>query len=297
MLTLLISCAPPPETCTACVLEDPNNFAYTAALDVEVTPVAPMTDLLIDWTALTRDIQGHAVGPTDIATARLIAFRDATPAEVADGLTNDDLTQSEVSIYLTCSSEDRACPLSEFALHGSGVDVSQYTEPGASTWLIALSRAQEAGAGAMIFFNPTEGETNTTVAINDASSRLDVEVDLHSLAPVVVEADDPNVTLDWSELSTDGLGNPINLDGIDEVFVARYDATFPELESQVFDLMTLSPDTWVGDVSGARSLVLSDLDGPRPFPGVDATSTWLVALTCSTCTNPAPRFVTVLQGV
>ncbi len=294
---LLAACAPPAAEppCTTCALADANNFAWTADLAVDVLPARALTDVTLRWPALTRDLQGHALDPlADVAQAKLVAFRDLSPAEVAEGLAADTVFQSDVTLYVVCEPSDAACRLSDFGILGSAVDVSAYFEEGAATWLLALARPGEPGAAALAFLDP-RADGDTTVSLTDDTGRLAVEVDLRSLAPVRVPADDPALLLAWDGLTVDGRGNPLALGSVDGVSVARYDAPLAELEEHVFDLLTRTDDVWSAPTSG-RSVDLSTLAGPRPFPGIDADGTWLFALTCSSCTNPTPRFVTVLVG-
>lgn len=294
-LLALAACAdvPAPEPCTACALTDANNFTYTADLSADVLPARALSDVTVEWSALTRDLQGHALDPLhDLATARLVAFRDLTPDEVAAGLAAETLFQSEVTLYVTCAPEDAACALTDFGILGSALDVSEYFAEDAATWLLALARPDEPGAAAIAFLEPTPAGP-ATVSL-DGPGRLDVQVDFRSLDPVHVPADDPHVLLSWDTLTRDGLGNPLALGSVDGVALARFDAPLDELEGRVFDLLA-GPEVWTAATS-ERAVDLSTLEGPRPFPGVDADGTWLFALTCASCTNPTPRFVTVLSA-
>jgi hypothetical protein len=283
--------------CTSCSLTDANNFAYSAALDIDVVPVAANAPVRIDWSGLTHDVQGHPLDlATDIAGARLIAFRDITPAAVARGLANDDLEQADVSLFVTCTPTTPGCGLDEFGVLGNPVDVPTYFSEGSATWLVALTSTFEAGAAAFVFLEPKDASLVTSAAIGDDTSALDVDVDFASLTPVVVPAGEAALHLDWSGLTRDGLGNELSLDAIDGIFLGRYTESPAELEGRVFDLETLAAETWEAPVDGLRSLGLGTLRGDTVFAGIDDTSTWLLALRCSSCINPTPRFVTFLRG-
>jgi hypothetical protein len=277
------------------VLADENNYTYEADLFVDVAPARALEDVAVSWEGLTRDLQGHAVDPVaDITTARLIAFRDQTPEEVSASLADDSLLQSDVTLFVMCTPAAAQCKLSEFSILGSGVDVSDYFEVGSASWLLAIGRDGEPGASALLFLDP-QVDGPTSVALTDDSSALVADVDLRSAPPIHVAPNDPDVSISWENLTTDGLGNPLALGSIDGVYVARYDDALSDLEEQVFDLFTMSLDTWSAPVSG-HAVSLSSLSGPYAFPGVDDAGTWLLALTCSSCTNPAPRFVAVLKA-
>jgi hypothetical protein len=284
------------EPCVDCALADDNNFSYAADLTADVVPIGANADATLDWSALAHDLQGHALDPAvDIGQVQLVAMRDLAPDEVATALANDDLEQSAVTLYVTCDPEGAACALSEFGVLGAPFDLLQYLDDGVATWLVALTRFDEPGAATLVFLEPRDGEANHTVAVGDDTSRLDVDVDLAALAPVVVPEGEPAVTLDWSGLTRDGLGNPLDLGRIDDVLLARFDQPVEELQTRVFDLEEIASASWRGDVSGGRSVSLDTLEGDTPFAGVDDEGTWLVALGCSTCSNPAPRFVTRLS--
>jgi hypothetical protein len=250
----------------------------------------------VSWAGLTRDLQGHPIDPAaDVTLARLVAFRDLSPAQVQDRLAADRVEQADVTLYMVCPPEGTACRLSDFSIGGSPVDASTYFTEGSATWLVALASAQSQGAAALLFLEPEDSAEAATATIGDDSSALDVDVDLQSLTPVPV-APGPAITMDWSGLTRDGLGNEALIDAIDGVSVAHYDAPLGELEGNVFDLLTATDDVWTADVTGARSVDLAALHGPRPFPGVTADGVWLLALTCSYCANPGPEFVTVLTA-
>jgi hypothetical protein len=298
-LLLLCACASSSEgrdPCTDCSLSDANNFTYSSALDIGVLPAAALTDDHIDWSGLTRDVHGHPVDlSADISSARLIAFRDMTPEDVTEGLANDNLAQADVTLFVMCDPTQPSCSLGQFGLLGNPVDVPSYFAEGSATWLLALMSDVEPGAAAFAFLSPETGAADT-VRIDSDTSALDATVDFLSLRSVLVPEGEPAVTVGWSALTRDGLGNDLSLQMLDEVFVGRYDLSRGALEARVFDLESLAVESWEAPIAGQLSVRLDTLAGDRPFPGADAESTWLLALRCSTCTNPTPRFVTFLEG-
>ena len=72
-----------------------------------------------------------------------------------------------------------------------------------------------------------------------------------------------------------------------------------ELEAQFTDLRTIATDLYSANIFSGTVLdftMLADSTG-NPFPGVDSTGTWLVALFCDNCRNPAPWYLTILESV
>lgn len=41
---------------------------------------------------------------------------------------------------------------------------------------------------------------------------------------------------------------------------------------------------------------LTEETSAAPFTGIDGTGTWILALKCTKCTNPAPWFLTILTA-
>ncbi len=284
--------------CSDCVLANRNNFAYTSELDIGSSPLRAETDATIRWDTLTRDVRGGAIDPRrDLDEARLIAFRDLDPDTLAYAIAHDELDQADVSVFVTCTPTDAACALSDFGMFGNTLDIQQYFQEGYGTWLLALGKHGAPGADALMFLD-ADAETDVIEAhITDTTSRLSVDVDLDTLTPLVVPLGNPDLTMDWSALTRDGLGDELDHATLDELWVARFAETPEELASDVFSLEERAQVSWTLDVSGLGAASLADLVGTGAFSGIDYAGTWLLALRCRTCTNPAPRFVTVLEGI
>lgn len=286
------------EPCLVCALTDENQYRYAADLRARTVPLAAGADALVRWDTLAHDIHGHPRDPVeDIDAARLVAFRGLGPDEVLDALERDDLSQSAVTLYLTCAPTDAACALTEFGLLGNVLDVTEYFVPGQATWLVALASDDEPGASAFLFLDPTEGIDADEAVVDDDASALDVDVDFESLAPVRVPVGRPDVDVDWSGVTRDGLGNPFYAPSVDGLLLARYDATPAELAERVFDLEEDALERWSLRLEGSTHASLADVEGDTPFAGVAPGSTWVLALRCSSCLNPAPRVLTFLEPV
>ena len=297
-LTLLLACAPeaPPSACVDCALRDANNYSYTSELDIGALPVNERADTVVRWDHLTRDVRGDVFDPMAVEQARIIGFASLSAAEVTEALTHDAVDQADVGGYATCTPTGTSCALSDFGLLGNSVDIQQYMQDDGSTWLITLGSAGSLAVDAMAFLTPRPGIDATEVSITNETSRLDVRVELDALEPVVVRGGTSALHMDWSALDHDGLGDPLDHGTVDEVWVGRFTQTLPELEAQIFHLETLAAETWSMDVAGADDADLAELKGQRAVPGVDADWTWILALRCRACTNPAPRLITVLEA-
>lgn len=297
----IIACGGPPDVavapCTDCLLTNANNFAYTTDLHIGSSPLRAQTDATIRWDTLTKEVRGGDLDPLrDIEEARLIAFRDLDRAAVSEALAHDELAQSDVIVFVTCQPTDASCALSDFGMFGNRVDIQQYFQEGYGTWLLALGKKGEPGADALMFLEAVAATDVTEARLTDSTSTLSVDVDLDSLRPLVVPVATPAIRIDWSGLTRDGLGDTLDHDTLDQLWVARFAEAPEALAQDVFSLDERAQVSWNLDVSGLDSATLTDLDGAGAFGGIDEGGTWLLALRCTSCTNPAPRFVTLLEG-
>jgi len=297
-LVLLGACNPPAaveprEPCGECGLTDAQNYAYTSELSIGELPLPELVDSTVRWDGLTRDLRGDALDPID--EARLIAFRDLAPDEIAWALSHDALYQADVALYVTCATTAGRCALSEFGMMGNALGIQDYFEAGSATWLLVLGQAGGLQVEGLAFLSPQADGAAPEAVVTDDTSRLDVEVDLHSLTPVVVAPFETGIRLDWSGLAHDGLGDALDPDTVDELWVGRFAQTPAELEVRIFELESLAESSWTAIVSGTTSASLTQLEGTAPFAGIDRTGTWVAALRCHGCTNPAPRLLTFLE--
>lgn len=287
--TAVVACGDP------CVLSDDQNFDYDSSMDVTVTPATAEADLLLDWSALDTDVQGHAVDPdTGVTQVTLVVFKGLSYDEVLDGLVHDQLDQTKVNAYFLCTPTDSTCLLSDFGLGASKPGVDQYFVEDSGTWLFVLTGGDDNGSRSLQFAEPRDDSTNTDLTWDNQTASLSIDVDLHDSAPIGLPAGQ-TVTLDWSGLTEDGIGEALTIDKLDLLQVAHYDLSTTELEEQFFDLKTLASETWSLDISGVNSADLSQMEGDVPFAGIDDSGTWMLALWCTTCRNPTPKVLARME--
>ncbi|MDP2315671.1 MAG: hypothetical protein Q8P41_22425 [Pseudomonadota bacterium] len=286
-------------------LADVNNYAFTGALDVPSIVTASATNVSVCWDEVLHDLQCHAMDPTvDIENVGLVRFPNYSQEEVEVALSTNDLQQSAISGYVeyqpgsvgdgpsTCAN------LEDFSFFGTGIDVTEeYTEAG-GTYMLLLTQGTTPGVGARMitFLEPRAAETITEVSIGDGCGLLAVDADLEAATRVPIPAAGP-FTVDWSELTIDGQGNPIAVEDIDGLMIAFYAGETPaSLETQLLDLELVATDLYTMPLTGATTADLAGATGASgAFTGFSGEGTWLLALRCSTCYNPAPIFLTVVE--
>ncbi|MFH1464110.1 MAG: hypothetical protein ABIO70_06975 [Pseudomonadota bacterium] len=297
LLPLLIGCT------DRILLEDAWNYSYSADLSADIIPVADCPeDLTMDWSCLTEDLQEHGMDPAaELTTLRVVRIQGETPQEVCDDITSNALMMSDTSgaVDYTVVGTETSAALSSFTFQGSSFDPS--TEVCSSldnAYLFSAVTGVYFYRG-LVFFEPTPGEANTTVALTGDSSTLTVDVDLASSGVPVSGAKD--YVLDWIGLTMDGQDNGtgagFSVSNIDYLMLARYDLAIEELESRFFDLETIAAESYTADIGGLGEFTLSEATDTAgtAFPGFEGDGIWLLGLFCTTCSNPAPLFLGVVE--
>jgi photosystem II stability/assembly factor-like uncharacterized protein len=286
-----------PDPSGAVPLTDAGNYNYTGTLDGPSFIMAELGDPVIDWSAVQTDIQCHAIDPVkDIDNVQLLVFPYLTEAEVELGLAEDSIEQVDLGVYLSIEPGDRtSVNLSEFTFFGTDADIEEVFEEGRGTWMVSFATGFDVGIGtrSLAFLEPSSAGTETTASLPaDGCSVLDFDADLESLTPTQVLTDGPWL-LDWSALTRNGQGGEFEHGDIDEILVGRYEGvTAAELQGQFLDLELIAADLWTLELIGGSEADLSEIEGFTSFSG---EGLWVLALRCSTCPNPAPLFLTLLE--
>ena len=305
LLLCLSGCGPAPEPLpplvagAASMLDDQRNFSYRSRLSASVQSLKEYEDALIQWSSLSTDVYGRAINPvSDIDTATLLLFPRHTPQQALAGLANDSIVQADIGLYMVCEPTNASCKLSKFGLLGSYPGIQNYFNQGRGSWLIILSKASAKGAVAFSFIEPSATSPATTASITGDSSALQMNVDLRSAGRLRARRDG-DTRVDWSQLTRDGLGNEIAAHKLDKLTLARYqDQDLSRLERRLVDIEVLADQLWeakLGGVASARLQALKERSTGAAFNGFSAPGLYLLALECTTCTNPAPKALTVVS--
>lgn len=297
-------------------LNEAQNYRFSSQLFMQATPVAPNSNLVFDWSALNTDITQHPVDPAlDIQMVELILW-NLGEAELLTKLNNDQLSQSDlVALVVVYTDEHPGTSAQLFDFTSFGVELDQelllsYFDPAAydparHSYTVMAASGETAGKGTRMLgmFRLDYATANTQVALHSASTTLEFQADLHSLMPLALPSGRTDIELDWSNMTTNAMGLEFSPTQITRVKVARYQEAVSEIESQFLFLEDIADDLWVADVPAGTSVSLSELrdanqgafPGFAPGAGAGAGSTWIVALECGRCANPAPWFISVVE--
>ena len=291
LLTTLLACNGVYEI----VLEDANNFDFQSNIIADSIVVPSEEDSVVDWSELTKDILSQTVDPTaEIGELSVVRFADLSQAEVIDGINNETLKQSDLTGFVAYSPTggETSASLTEFSISGTYVDPTTEIVEGLGTFLISAEDT-DGEYLSFVFFEPTVGAAPATIELTASSAILEYTLDLDAGIPLVSE-NASQLVVTWSQLTTNGAGNPMVLSNIDRLMLARYTMDVAELEANFLELEALADELYIADVAGLGSYDLMTLSA-EGFTGLDGDGTWLLAMRCSTCVNPSPQFVGLFE--
>ncbi len=315
-------------TCGGSIVASPeNDYAFTSTLSFPPIAVKPDSNLTFEWGGTTKDFLKHSLDPMNNVDSVNLMLWKLTQSELETKLNDDALAQRDLAIIATVYTQKMltSSELFDFTSVGTpltpcqilpfvqalnpdpnghpecadwAMNVGDGYDPAAHIYTVMLATGEELGQGTRMIqsFKLDPASTNTTVTIDSTSTVLDYSVDLHSLTPTMVPAGTPALSIDWTGLTTNGLGKPFNKP-ITRARIGRYTQTPAEMEAQFLDLDMIADKMWSADVPGGMTMDLSQLtdDMGQPFPGIDASYTWIVALDCGSCANPAPWYLSLLE--
>jgi len=152
-----------------------------------------------------------------------------------------------------------------------------------------------------MFLRPLAASTNTKVDATSACGTLTFNADLTTPEKVRFKAAGPWIA-DWHGVTVDGQGNEIIYSLLDKLLLGYYQGmTVADIQAKFFDLEIMATSLWDLGLTGGYVADLAqavDRKTGAPFAGFSGHASdgvWLLALSCSTCQNPAPVILAVLE--
>jgi hypothetical protein len=296
------------------VAAEANNYSFSSSLTLHPVKVKPKSDLTVDWSQVTVDFLTHPVNPKTDLNAIFLLSVDLKSSDFETQLNNDTFSTSSIIIpgpppsYLPMNGETSKSMIGNFQSAAGPVaqsdldtylDGTMYT-PANTTFAFAAQSGTSVGTGQIHMLQSFELDStssNTNVTLTNSSTTLTYKADLQDLHPTGVPAGSTSLSLDWSTIQKNALGGTFTSTSIAHAIVGQYTQTPAQLENQFLDLQTIASHLYEADIPFGTTLdftTLMDSSG-KAFPGIDSTGTWLVALICTTCRNPAPWYLTILE--
>jgi hypothetical protein len=294
---------------TALIASEANDYAFTSTLTFPPVTVAPKSDLTFDWSGVTKDFLGHPLDTKKDLNSILVLMWKLTLADLQTKLNADALAQRDlVTLPLTYTTDGSGTSAKLLAFSNTGkpdattilsfLDSTNYP-PANYTYTLMAATGTTLGEGTRMIqsFQLDPASTNTSVTMKTDSTKLTYTANLHTLTPTGIPAGKSAITLDWSKMTKNALGNDFVLSNITKALVGHYTQTPTELEGQFLDLELIATKLYLGTIASGTTVDFSTLatSSGETFSGIDDTGTWVVALQCGGCRNPAPWYLSVLK--
>ena len=269
-----------PEPSATLALVDAWNLSYDPAPALPTFSVAAGTDFVIAWDTATTDVWGRPLPPV----ARVdLALRSDAAASVPGAVAlagADPIVATE---------------------HWELAEPAATTTPASAlshTGHTFVPRSMAAGQVYVASVGDNEGKTLLAAVVEVLGGADPVALagatfgDVPTLGPngPVTAADLGPWTLDWSALTTDAAGAPLDPLALDTLFVAHF------ADEGSVDLLNpaAADGYWAKYVPGLTSVdpeTMNSVAGTA-FPGFDTTGVWVVGFRCVDCATALPRFAT-----
>ena len=295
---------PDPVPSGTIALTDQNNFQGDASLNPPSTTTAVGEDLQISWDAIDSNLLCHEA--EEILRVSFVRLGLTSQAEANEVLVSGDVSSYSDGDFQVQPAGATQASLSDFNTGTSTPDflmlADDYFVSDDHTYLLVFSASTTIGkeTQSLMYLEPSADSDNTTVVAEGGCDQLVYDANLSDLTPVSIPPSEPWV-VDWRDITRTGDGQPVRLTGIDRVLIGFYEGRdVAYIEENIFDI-EVDPQAklWEVALAQGRSADLADAkaaDGSA-FPGfeTDAEGTWLLGLFCSSCTSPAPVFLTILE--
>jgi hypothetical protein len=302
------------------VITNANNYTYEATFEVEEVLVASGQDSTVCFGDVTTDIRGRPMDPSDLTEITISSFTK-TKAEVAKMVVDNSLDQGDVDDYREIPLDEGAhqgatcVHLTDFTIIGNPlIPETEFLENDNTTWLATLWKTAPDGRDDIlmsIVIKPVVGEANLEVTMTDSSSAMTFVPDLQTMDHLVTSPGQ-DYTADWLDVTVDASGLEFDLRKYDRMVIGHTTmATLDEVEDVFLQLYELADEIYFLNVYGLNYAEITDngnvlrtedgvpvlpttLDG-KVFEGFTREGYWLIGIDCTTCTSPAPVFLTVVD--
>ena len=274
---------------------DAHNFTFASSLESQPVSARAQAPLSLDWSALTKDLLGSSIDPqVDISKISLLLFANLNHEQVLDGVSNENLRQSDLSGYAEYIPQEgeTSTTLEQFSLQGVSLEPQEHLADEAGTFM--LLAANEAEESLMLSFFRTElEEENEDVVLRTDSTSLSYSVDLESAA-IIHPQGALNYVVDWQSITQSGTGIPLQGGQIDSMMLAGFSESLGELEERFLELPEIAQEYYTLDIGFETGLDVSALSD-QGFIDFTTQNRWIFALQCARCLNPAPLFVGIIE--
>jgi hypothetical protein len=288
-----------------------QNYQFSSTLTINLTSVKPSSDITFDWSGLTIDFLKK---PVDFSTIGMveIALWGMDISAFEKGLNDDTLMNPIVIAWIPASPAKQTGSIFELNVPDGPlpmetildyIDINKY--PGDKNLYTAMvADGVDLGKGTRMLqgFKLDATSTNQSVKIDSNSTKVDFSAHIAGRPETYIPAGTvAGLGIDWTKMKMykTAAGGEFLPSSIDRVRIGSYTQTPAELEGDNFlKLDEIAAAMYEAHIDVGTKVTfdqLKNIKDQTPFPGIDATHTWLVALNCGSCQNPAPWYLSILK--
>jgi len=288
-----------------------NNYKFSSTLMFPTVDVKPKTNLTIDWSDLSNDFEKHSLNAKSDINQVLFIDWMLKLSDLETSINTDMIGNSYEGLPLKFVPDGNttSAKVYDFGLATGGTvmqgDIDNFLDPSVSpssthTFTAIAATGTQLGAGTRMIqsFVLNSSSSNDTVKIKNDSTMLQFSANLHDLSPTYIPSGQSGISLDWGKMSKNAMGNDFDVTQITHALLGKYSQNPSDLETDKFlDLQMIAQEMYEGDIESGTVVDFSKLkdSSGKSFSGISGDGTWLVALICGMCHNPAPWYLTVLK--
>lgn len=296
------------QSCQTTLIASPEqNYEYSSSYTIPPVFVKPESDILFDWSGVTTDFRGR---PVDLDTVDMveIALWETTVEKFEQDLNDDTLVNPIMIGHIPVSGGVTSGRLFDLMVPAGALDENTilnylnatYYPPANHLYSVMVAKGEEYGQGTYMLgtFKLDPDSTNTTVNITSTSTQIESTANIASRPATYVPPVVGDITIDWTHMEVTAAGTEFIPSSITQLRIASYDQSPELLQGEYFNhLDEVAVEMFEAEVAVGTKISLDRAitHEALPFGGIDATHTWLLALSCGACQNPAPWYLTVLK--
>ncbi len=294
-------------------LLDDQNYTFWNELEIESTTVKSRSNIKFSWGNLDEDFLGTPMDPEQDVQALLVSIWEHDAEETKELMntnlwvmddfvippgmfvTNGELTEANYLEFETTSGS----PVTEELLT-SLIDPSELS-PDETTYSVMVQSGTNPGQDVRMIamFSVSDDEENEEVVINSDSTKLQFKATLDDMDAIPVPDGVSDIKIDWTDSPIyDSMDQLFDSSTVQRVMVAYYeDETLDDLENNFLQLEDMAEKVWSVNHRLGTYENLSNLkdENGDAFEGINDDGLYILALLCESCSNPAPRFLSVLK--
>jgi len=299
-------------SCTAKVTaSESNDYQFSSTLMFPTIKVKPKTNLTIDWGDLSKDFEMHSLNTKSDINQVLFIDWQLQLSDLETSINDDDIGNNYEGLPLkfTPDGNTTSAKLYDFGLAtGGSVEqsmIDQFLDPSVSpssthTFTAIAATGTNLGGGTRMIqsFVLDASSSTDTVKIQNDSTMLQFTANLHDLTATYIPSGQSGISLDWGKMKKNAMGRDFDITQITHALVGKYSQSPTDLEgNQFLNLEMIDQELYEGDIDSGTVVDFSKLkdSSGKTFSGISSEGTWLVALICGMCHNPAPWYLTILK--